>query len=89
MRLTLAPLLLVATTNLAAALPQHKDPSAAQSLADLVAGAVTFPFQYLSGNEKGVKQSIGLMNDGAASFSPNFLKDLGKVGANVGKGSPH
>jgi hypothetical protein len=86
MRLTLVSLIAVASSTLAAPHPQHKEPSSAQSLADLIAGAVTFPTQFLSGNAKGVKQSIDLMNDGAASFSPNILREFAKLGLNPPKG---
>lgn len=90
MRLTLAPLLIVASTVLAAPYPQHKEPTSAQSLADMIAGAVTFPTQFLSGNAKGVKQSMDLMTGGAASFSPNILNEFGKLGLAAAKGvQPH
>ena len=82
MKLTLATLIVVGSTALAAPHPQHKDPGSAQSLADIIAGAVTFPTQFLSGNAKGVKQSVDLMNGGDASFSPNILKEFGKLGLN-------
>jgi hypothetical protein len=90
MRPTLASLLIIASTAIAAPHPQHKDPTSAQSVADMVAGALTFPFQFLSGNAKGTKQSLGLISDGAGSFSPNILKEFEKLGLNAAKqAQPH
>jgi hypothetical protein len=83
-------LLIIASTALAAPHPQHKDPTSAQSLADMVAGALTFPSQFLTGNAKGVKQSLDLLNGGASSFSPNILKEFAKLGLSAGKNAqPH
>jgi hypothetical protein len=82
MKLSLASLVVVGSTALAAPHPQRNDPGSAQSLADIIAGAVIFLTQFLSGNANGVKESLDLMNGGAASFSPNGLEEFGKLGLN-------
>jgi len=79
MKVSFIVLLTAATSAFAAPLPQQGTSSIAQSIQNMIEGAVGYPAAFLSGNPKAVADATAKMTGGAGSFTSGFFNDLQKA----------